>query len=222
MAYSQSNEDEIAEHLIKSITEKTFLEIGWGYGNENNSLNLIKKHGFTGVGVDQIKEEQQKLKHERFTYISKKCTIEDAEFLVGLVNPNPGFFSIDIDSIDYFLLKEMLSYNFRPMIICHEYNSIFGPTLSYARKANAKIFDKKSLYGASLSAYRKLLSVDYNFITVSNNGVNAFWLRKDIKAIPFKDASTFEYIKSKYNKKEIEDKITNFSVNNLDEDWEEV
>jgi hypothetical protein len=115
----------------------------------------------------------------------------------------------------------MLEKGFLPKIICHEYNSILGPIESISRKYGQDVkYDKRTLFGASLSAYKKLLEKDYNFVTVDSTGVNAFWIRKDVKSYKkpelYHDFKFFRSTKEKI----FDNGLENFL--NLDNGWEYV
>ena len=92
----------------------------------------------------------------------------------------------------------MLQKDFRPKIICHEYNSILGPNLSVSRKLGV-VYNKSQLYGASLSAYKKILAPYYDFITVDSQGVNAFWIRKDQTYQAPAESIDFAFLTTKHN-----------------------
>jgi hypothetical protein len=174
--FSQNGEDGILEYLDQFVDgPRTFLEIGWSSGVENCCRNLLINHNYSGTGVDV---RANKILHDRFTMISTWITMNDVEMLLDAEGLEPTVFSLDIDSFDWHLLNAMLQKNFRPKIICHEYNSILGPDVAVSRKVDV-LYNKYQLYGASLSAYKKILTPYYNFVTVDSCGVNAFWIRKD-------------------------------------------
>jgi hypothetical protein len=173
--FSQHSEDGILEFLVDIVapTTKTFLEIGWGTGMVNCCRHLLQNHGFHGTGFDA---KPSKLYHPRLTTHAKLLTLADVDFILSTQGLTPTVFSLDIDSFDWHLLKAMLACSFRPDIIVHEYNSHFGPEWSYSRRADT-VYDSKIRFGASLTAYRKLLEPYYQFVTVDSSGVNAFWIK---------------------------------------------
>jgi len=175
--FSQNGEDGILELLIQYTNKKNFLEIGWGDGSVNNCRNLHERHGFSGTAVDSL---PLKTEHRRVKFVRKHLIVDDAKYCTELEGLSPGVFSLDIDSIDFHLLRAMLELNFRPDIIVHEYQSIWPVEHSKVRKINASI-ERTFNYGASLSAYKKLLTRhNYTFVTCDSMGVNAFWIRDDI------------------------------------------
>ena len=114
----------------------------------------------------------------------------------------------------------MLSNGFLPKIICHEYNSILGPDYSISRKYGKNIkYDKRTMFGASLPAFSKILEKDYNFVTVDSSGVNAFWIRKDVaftRPDQYYDFNFFKFVKEII----YDNGLENFL--NLDDGWEYV
>jgi|AntAceMinimDraft_12_1070368.scaffolds.fasta_scaffold10279_2 hypothetical protein len=216
--YSQHGEDGIIEFLLgflnfSILDKKTFLEIGWGNGAVNCCRNLIENHNFKGTGVDLRKS---KFKNKNFVSVIKFLTVDDIDFLLSLEGSEPTMFSLDIDSIDWHILNGMLSKNFQPKIICHEYNSTLGPSELWVRSnKEGTIYDKKFRYGASLSAYKKILNPLYNFITVDSSGVNAFWLRKDI-VVPYEfQKNEFLFLKN-YGENHQEKLV---EILNVDDRW---
>lgn len=217
--FSQHGEDGIIEFLLQFVnkTDNRFLEIGWGDGSVNCCRNLLENLNFSGTGVDV---KSSKIFHDNFRSVSKFISLDDVDFLISLEGKEPTVFSLDIDSFDWHLLKAMLAKGFLPKIICHEYNSILGPTESISRKYGLSVkYDKRTLFGASISAFKKILEKDYNFITVDSSGVNAFWLRKDIEYTPPDLYHSFKFFK--YVKEKIYDNgVENFLK--LDKNWEHV
>jgi len=174
---SQNGEDGILEYLIPFIKAKTFVEIGWADGLENNCRNLLENHNFVGHGVDMKKP---RVKHPNLTHVSIKVDLTSIDEIINMQGKEPGVFSLDIDSIDYHVLKALLEKDFRPEIIVHEYNSVLGPDRKAVRVYGAPT-NTKNLYGASLPAYKDLLAPYYTFVTVNTEGVNAFYVRSDIE-----------------------------------------
>ena len=91
------------------------------------------------------------------------------------------FLSIDVDGIDYYLLKEI---NFKPKLICIEYNFWFGKDLSCAvpYKKNYALDSLSNYVGASLKALTELAnSKGYHLIAIDSACINAFFIRDDLK-----------------------------------------
>jgi hypothetical protein len=92
-------------------------------------------------------------------------------------------FSLDIDSIDFHILKAVLDLGYRPKILVLEYNSAFGPNqaVTVPYKAVFNRWDEHPdgiYYGASVMAWRILLEpLGYKFVTVDSSGTNAFFVK---------------------------------------------
>ena len=91
------------------------------------------------------------------------------------------FLSIDVDGIDYYLFKDI---NFKPKLICIEYNFWFGKDLSCALpyEKNYSLSSLSDYVGASLKALTELAnSKGYHLIAIDSACINAFFIREDLK-----------------------------------------
>ena len=189
---SQNNEDGIINHIfdILKIDKLNFMEIGFDY-YQNNSLAVLKRCN-KGLFIDGDNKKAIILRNVlKLFYPAKKITVQNA--LVDIDNINQikeqnfnnqeeiDFLSIDVDGIDYYLLKEI---NFKPKLICIEYNFWFGKDLSCAvpYKKNYSIDSLSNYVGASLKALTELAnSKGYHLIALDSACVNAFFIRDDLK-----------------------------------------
>jgi hypothetical protein len=203
--FSQHGEDGILKFLLTFVDDKNknFLEIGWGNGTVNCCRNLLENLNFSGTGVDA---KTSNISHSNLKTISQFVSLNDVDFLISLEGKTPTIFSLDIDSFDWHLLKSMLDNGFLPKIICHEYNSILD-------------YNKRTLFGASLMAFKKILEKNYNFVTVDSSGVNAFWIRRDIEFTRPEQYYDFNFFKS-VKERIYDNGLENFL--NLDQGWEYV
>lgn len=88
-------------------------------------------------------------------------------------------FSLDIDSIDYWILEAM---EVRPKVIVAEVRGWFPPDLAMTAPADWT-FDKENpeYYGQSLSAVEQLLRQrEYALVGVNKYCSNAFFVREDL------------------------------------------
>ena len=210
---SQNGEDGILEALASYLKNPkyTFLEIGCSDGRENNSTYLLKKN-WTGLGIDMSRENishfakmademgcagQLQLLAGTVSYFT---VTEVMDFFVDI---EPDIFSLDIDSIDYYVMYKFLVEGFRPKIICAEFNSFLGSglvTVEYKEHFRRYEFDpERGLYfGVALNAYRWLLEpYGYKFVGVDKAGVNAFFVRED--AFDSMAISQLVYLEFAYN-----------------------
>lgn len=187
---SQNNEDGIIEHIFNIIpNNKKFIEIGFGY-YEFNSLNLIKK-GWTGKLIDIDSDEVIALKKNlNHYYQDSRVEVVNAKILKKNVNELTiekdknnwiDFFSLDIDSNDYWVLESLdLS---KVSVLCCEYNHWLGNNRKLTIKYNEDFkFVDNGIWGASLLALTELLkNKEFSLIAVESSGTNAFYINNKHK-----------------------------------------
>jgi len=209
--YSQNGEDGIIEFLLASIKEPThdFVEIGCGNGHQCNTTALAIK-GYSGVVFDgslrnieayYILARKLRFANEVAAF-SRYVTRRRAKEVSMLVPDNPDFLSIDIDGIDWYIIRILLNRGTLPKVLCVEYNAAFGqePFVVDAIDKFYSLENVKFLYfGASVKAWELMLAeFGYKFVTVCNAGINAFFVHKDsvdwskikrLEAIKWKDCA---------------------------------
>ena len=189
---SQNNEDGIINYIFDKlkINKLNFIEIGFDY-YQNNSLGILNKCN-KGLFIDGDNKKAIILRNVlKLFYPAKKIIVQNA--LVDIDNINQikeqnfnnqeeiDFLSIDVDGIDYYLLKEI---NFKPKLICIEYNFWFGKDLSCALpyEKNYSLSSLSDYVGASLKALTELAnSKGYHLIAIDSACINAFFIRDDLK-----------------------------------------
>ena len=194
--FSQNEEDGIILYIFKhiGIRTKSFIEIGTENGTECNTTNLIKNFNWSGVQIEGDKNQHNEAKIKLKNILGKK--IRNLKLLNFFItkkninkiikkysNKNIDLLSIDIDGNDYWIWKAINCI--KPRLVVIEYNSFFGPKIAATVQYKTKFIwdhrNKKSYYGASLKALEKLgKKKGYNLIGVDTNGVNAFFIRKDL------------------------------------------
>jgi hypothetical protein len=193
--FSQSGEDGIIDYLCSRMTahNRFFFEIGSANGLENCTAWLALARGYGGVMVDgssQLTEQCRQMLNDRLWNVYVANLMVDLENVESLMKmcpyDDPDIFAIDIDGIDYYILKSILALGYRPKVIVAEYNSVFGPKRSVTvpyRKSFNRWSDHASglFYGVSISALRKLLNqYGYKFVTVTSSGINAFFINPSV------------------------------------------
>lgn len=191
--FSQSGEDGILMGIFSriGITNKKFMEIGIGNGDECNTANLSRNHLWTGLLIDG--DDQQVINARNF-YNNYTGVIVDQCF-VTLDNINEllishrvtgeiDLMSLDIDGNDYWILERINVLS--PRVVVLEYNPTFGPeksiTVPYDAEFYRMNYHKSGYYhGASLTALTKLMkSRGYILVGCDSNGYNAFFVREDV------------------------------------------
>tara|TARA_Y100000591_G_scaffold330925_1_gene363322 strand:- start:97 stop:993 length:897 start_codon:yes stop_codon:yes gene_type:complete len=190
---SQNNEDGLIEHIFKKLNVENlnFVEIGFDY-YENNSLNLLRRSN-NGLFIDGSEEKTYILDNLLKIFFPKK-NIKVLNFIVTKDNINSiisnnlnlgydkiDFMSIDVDGNDYYLFE---SLNYRPKVLCIEYNFWYGEEVHCSIPYNKDFsWEKGSVYfGSSLLALFNLaLKKDYHLVATDSACVNAFFVRGDLK-----------------------------------------
>jgi hypothetical protein len=190
---SQNEEDGIILALLKAGALKTrrFVEIGSGSTGGNSAI-LAAEFGWSGLMVDA----SRKAVEQAATTFAVNPGVKAVRAFVSPGNVNAllaehglsgevDLLSIDIDSIDYWVLEALSVCS--PRLLVMEYNALFGPALSLTLPNAPKPEDAPKGYsGASLAALEKLARrKGYRLVLCEEAGINAFFLRNDIApAVP--------------------------------------
>ena len=192
--FSQNGEDGIIDYLLESllIQKPKFVEIGVGDYSEANTRFIFETRSPKGLIVDCNKHLEKKVKKNIKLWKSDISIVEDfvtSQNITSILKKNNfhnqvDLFSLDVDGIDYWILKE-LPKNFSKIAIL-EFNPYFGPTNSITIP-NIKNFDRSKYhssmlyFGMSLKAAIDLMSKK-NLTFVGSNLMrnNAFFVRKDL------------------------------------------
>jgi hypothetical protein len=180
---SQNGEDGIIKELVSAIKfpNKTFLEIGWGDGGANMTINLMKQ-GWSGVGVDAADPLPNTTNYNNFKHFQEYVYPDTCKKYLEGIPLDCDFFSLDIDSFDYDISKKLLESGFRPKTVCVEINARFGPSaigsFPYVDKGvfKKKLYRKTNWFGCSLEKYRVLWkNYGYTYFGYDSSATNAFF-----------------------------------------------
>jgi hypothetical protein len=189
--FSQHGEDGILDYLCTRMASRNrfFFEIGSADGLENCTAWLAHSRGYGGVMVEGdpvLLERCRKMLQGRIWNVQAVNLMVDAENVSSLMKlcpyRDPDVFVLDIDGIDYYVMKRVLELDYRPKVILVEYNSAFGPNRAVTVPYKPGLSRWKEhatglFYGVSIAAWRALLSQQrYSFVTVETSGTNAFFL----------------------------------------------
>ncbi len=187
--FSQNEEDGMTLALLDmaGVTNRTFVEIGSG-GSGGNSGMLALELGWRGVMVDYVARSVDRAQakfgaNPNVSFEALEVTPANVNDMIerhGLAG-EVDFFSLDIDSFDYWVLKAMTACSPRVMVL--EYNGHFGPEASVTIAPDTDLSKApKGLHGASLAALTKLASAKgYRLLACDATGTNAFYLRDDLR-----------------------------------------
>lgn len=190
-AFSQNGEDGIIDYLTRKIInpDRYFIEIGAANGLENNTSWLALARRFGGLMVEgdtKAASEAKKVYPSLNLWVECVCQFVDTENIEEFkhlsLSQTPDVLSIDIDGNDYYVSKSLMEAGFRPKIFVVEYNSVFGPNRSCTIEYNPKFdwseaHESRLYFGVSLAGWKCFFEkFGYKFITVDQNGVNAFFV----------------------------------------------
>jgi hypothetical protein len=189
--FSQNGEDGIIDYLCGRLLDPTryFVEIGAANGLENNTTWLALGRRYGGLMIDG---DARKIAECAQTFRRMNWALDCAALFVNrdslaeverrMLVRNPDVFSLDVDSIDFYITQGLLDRGTRPRIFIIEYNSVFGPSRRVTIPYKAEFLRRREhqtgyYYGVSISALRLLLDRHgYRFVTVDQNGLNAIFI----------------------------------------------
>jgi len=188
--FSQNGEDGIIDYLLFSLSIVTpkFIEIGIGNYEESNTRYLFETNNSKGLVIDCLKNLKKEVSRNTKLWKGHLKIIEDfvdTENINKILDENSfnkeiDLFSLDIDGIDYWILKKIPS-NLSKIIVV-EYNSNFGHELEVTvpniKKFNRNKYHYSNLcFGTSLKALINLLEKkNYTFIGTNISKLNAFFV----------------------------------------------
>ena len=195
--FSQNNEDAILEYLVLSLKLKDikFIEIGTEDYSESNTRYIYEKYNCDGLIIDNTPNLISKVSKQLDVWKGNLeieenfVNIENINILINKYFPNKNLdiFSLDIDGIDYWIIKELP--NDISKIIVAEYNPYFGPdleiTVPYSENFNRSKYHSSNLcWGMSLRALINLMTKK-EFIYIGSNSLknNAFFIKNDLKKL---------------------------------------
>ena len=193
--FSQNGEDGIIDYLLfqLNIKKPKFLEIGVGDYTEANTRFIFESTSAKGTIIDCIDEFENKVKKNLVTWrgelniLNHSVSSHNIKEILNFKNSllNLDLFSLDIDGIDYWILKE-LPYNFSKIAIV-EYNPIFGKDAEISVPNNdnfnrTKYHHSNLCFGMSLKAAIKIMeSKNFYFLGTNLFRNNAFFISNDFK-----------------------------------------
>jgi hypothetical protein len=192
--FSQWGEDGIVEWLAAhvAVPNTRFVEFGVESFREANCRFLMMNRNWRGLVMDGSEDNMCALKAHSMHW---KYDLNAAQAFVTAENINQllaaqgfagplGILSIDIDGNDYWVWKSITVAD-AAIVVC-ESNPILGDTapivVPYDPAFTRFAGHYSGLYfGASIAALRLLAEQrGYEFLGTNSNGINAFFVRKDL------------------------------------------
>jgi hypothetical protein len=192
--YSQSGQDGILEEIFRRIGlgSGTFVEFGVGAGGgfQNNSSYLLAK-GWKGCWIEADPDSAARIQSQMAHLIGSgslrllhgRVTAENIVSLFRELKVAQEFdlLSIDIDSSDYWVWKQLVDY--RPRAVVIEYNSFLPASADWVLPYDAagEWRDMNMEFGAALKAFERLgREMGYSLVGCDLTGSDAFFVRDDL------------------------------------------
>ena len=183
--YSANNEEIIISNLIALIKNpiKLCVDIGAGNLEDGSNTRLLINNGFKGILIECENDRSSKALDNAHL---NKLDVDLYNTLVTQANVNLlinasdaangiGVLSIDIDSVDYYILNAILNFS-HPQIICIEINERIPPGIDYIFPENLSGIAKDAtlISSAGISNYEKLLHrFNYSLVCLEFNNLIA-------------------------------------------------
>ena len=203
--YSEADEDGMIAEIFKRIgvTNKKFIDFGAGNGLCSNSHFLLHQ-GWSGIWIEGNKVACKKIekdfslpiRQKRLKIINAFITKDNINELIGTgdnaLNGEIDFLSVDIDGNDYWVWKSITCIS--PRVVMIEYNAKFPPTFEWIMEYDeSHTWNEDDKQGASLKSFEILgRELGYQLVGTSTNGVNAFFVKKDLAKDFFPQPATAE------------------------------
>jgi len=192
--FSQWGEDGIIQFIINNlrIDKKTFIEFGVEDFYESNCRFLLQNDNWDGFIIDGSKKNIKNIKSSKFYWkhnlkaVNRFITRDNICNIIensGFDKKQLGILSIDLDGIDWYVLRELDKWE--PAIYIVEYNSLFRDkpwTIPYnAKFIRGNYHYSNIMYGAGLNCFKKTLSErGYKLIGVNEQRSNAFFIKNSL------------------------------------------
>jgi hypothetical protein len=129
------------------------------------------------------------------TAVNAFITVENINRLIsedGGISGEIDLLSVDIDGNDYWIWEKITCI--KPRVVVIEYNAKFPPPCEWVMDYDPNhIWDESDKHGASLKSLELLGNrLGYSLVGTNMNGVNAFFVRKDLAKGLFAEPATAE------------------------------
>ena len=174
--HSQGGQDGFLKEILSHVGAGTRTCIEFGYNSTGSNTACLAEQGWTRILFDKDNENLSiGLHRETLT----PSNISEVFYRHG-VPQEPGYLSIDVDSVDLWLLKALLDDGLRPRIVSSEYNCNFPLEVSATVLPSARWKGGDAVYGASLLAlWRVAIAHGYVLVCVAPR-MDLFFVRADL------------------------------------------
>ena len=187
--FSQNGEDGIIQEIFNRIGTKSrrFIEFGVQTGHQCNT-HLLLYLGWSGLWIEGDPTMFAGL-NDGFEEAIRAGVLTAKQCFLTVENINDVFseagvageidlLSVDVDGNDWHLCRALEVVS--PRVIVVEYNASFPPPIHWIMPYSRDFRSESSLYfGASLTAFCKMLEKNYALVGTDICGINAFFVRND-------------------------------------------
>lgn len=185
--FSQGKQDGVIEYICDNIKVKNKFCVEFGYDSNSltqkypNTTNLILNKGWNHLLLDSDYHNPKINLYKHLLTSDNICNLF-GKYNVPL---EPGYISINVDSIDLWLFKALLS-KYKACFYSVEMNSNFPIDYAITFPNDTKeLWEKDRVYGASLKALNIVAndngySLVYAGIRNTSNHTDAFFIRDDL------------------------------------------
>lgn len=186
--YSQNGEDGVIAHIFDKIgtTNKIAVEFGVSEAGSGFQANtrLLADQGWSLFWFDFMDANSLPM---NCVFTRVKLTRDNIadEFAKKNIPLDMDLLSIDVDGNDYHLREALSAY--RPRVCVMEYNGSIPPDVPYVMPYSETYEWTlwKTNFGASLLSYTEQAErLGYDLVYCDSQGVNAFFIRKDVNVFP--------------------------------------
>jgi hypothetical protein len=186
--FSQNGEDGVIAEIARrsGAPGQFFVEIGAGFGVENNCAALADLAGWSGLFIEAGEREFAALAHKyrpqpRVRVAQSLVTPENVDDLLSSYGApaEPDVLTIDVDGSDYWIWEALERH--RPRIVVIEYNGSLEPGRRLVQPRDSGPWSETGFYGASIDALVSLgARKGYKLVHCDLTGNNAFFVRDDL------------------------------------------
>lgn len=185
-SFSQFGEDGIIREILKRISSQSTLDYwccefgAWDGLHLSNTARLIKEDDYSAVLVEgdkaRIRDLESNFPESNIVKICSFVTTTGKTSLSNILAKSEipvdfDFLSIDIDGMDYWILKSLV--DFRPKLICIEFNPTIPNELVFIQANNPNV-----KHGSSAKAIESL-GREMGYGVVAATDCNLFLVRSD-------------------------------------------
>jgi hypothetical protein len=191
--HSQNGEDGIIAAILERVglAAGAVVEIAAGDGTENCTRALVETGRWRGVWIEGDPERARRAATVGDpwgittvnAFVDRDNVVSVVREAGGLAGAAPDVLVIDVDGNDWHLWRA-LAREWKPALVVTEFNSALGPWIDWVMPYDPRhVWHEDRHHGASLRAFDRLArGAGYTLVACDSQGVNAFWVRRDLAA----------------------------------------